>query len=536
MKRFSLVIVAAILCLAAGAVMICASASPSSGRQDAKALFVVEKDYLSAVSGKEKTPFDEEAVLFDGIAAPCDAVKETFYIPQVCGNEGTDGEITASGPVARILILDEEGEKSSKNENIERGRIFKAAVVKKNSYMEAHIIFTGLPLISISYEDGEIKGKEEHEGVISVLDPQRDRTLKIKCSFHVRGNTSVLFDKKSYRIELHDSAGRNIKENLLGLRRDDDWILNSLSTDCTLSRERTAYSLWEAVNALEDDPVPAPSMEYTEVFMNNRYEGVYGLMFPVDRKLMKMEPGDTLYKIRTWKEEMTAKGELTDYNGQNEILNENGFAYASIEYPGNNSGPYIWDPLKAYQDFVFETRDLQALREQGVSINRDNFVLHELFCEMTRAADNTWKNLFLAARKKKDGGYILSETIWDLNYTFGDVFTWDPDNGNTVFDRDGAESYKLRYDRDYGFASLEAADPSYRADAAAKWKKWRDSGIDPAYMTGMLEENIRTLTESGAFDRDCERWDRDNLSEEYKREVAAWIENRFHFLDRMCIY
>ena len=216
--------------------MICASASPSSGRQDAKALFVVEKDYLSAVSGKEKTPFDEEAVLFEGIAAPCDAVKETFYIPQVCGNDGTDGEITASGPGARILILDEEGEKSSKNENIEKGRIFKAAVVKKNSYMEAHVIFTGLPLISISYEDGEIKGKEEHEGVISVLDPQRDRALQMKCSFHVRGNTSVLFDKKSYRIELHDSAGRNIKENLLGLRRDDDWNLNSLSTDCKLSR------------------------------------------------------------------------------------------------------------------------------------------------------------------------------------------------------------------------------------------------------------------------------------------------------------
>ena len=36
--------------------------------------------------------------------------------------------------------------------------------------------------------------------------------------------------------------------------------------------------------------------------------------------------------------------------------NENGFAYASIEYPGNDSGPYIWDPLKAYQDFVFETQ------------------------------------------------------------------------------------------------------------------------------------------------------------------------------------
>ena len=357
--------------------------------------------------------------------------------------------------------------------------------------------------------------------------------MSFPCSFHVRGATSIIFEKKSYRIELHDAVGNNEDASLLGLREDDDWILNAVGTDKSLAREKICYDLWKKLGLMEEDPVPAPEMEYTELFINGEYMGVYGLMYPVDRKLMDMKPGDLLYKVNTWKEEADAPGRLTDHNGEREIFNQNGTAYVEIEYPGKDSGPYIWDPLEAYQDFVFETRDLQALREQGVSINRDNFVLHELFCEMTRAADNTWKNLFLAARKKKDGGYILSETIWDLNYTFGDVFTWDPDNGNTVFDRDGAESYKLRYDRDYGFASLEAADPSYRADAAAKWKKWRDSGIDPGYMTGMLEENIRTLTESGAFDRDCERWDRDNLSEEYKREVAAWIEKRFHFLDRM---
>lgn len=537
MKRFSLVIVTVILCMAAGAVMICASALPSSGRQNAKALFVMEEDYRREISGKEKIPFDSEAVLFEGIAAPCDAENETFYIPQVYGSEEPDGMITASDPDARICILDEKGENGGgKKENIEKGRSFKAAVIKKNTYMEASVVFTGLPAVSICYEDGEIKGKEKHEGVICVFDPLRNRTSRMDCSFHVRGNTSVLFDKKSYRIELHDRTGKNLKESLLGLRRDDDWVLNSLSTDCTLSREKTAYSLWETVNAMEETPVPAPSVEYAEVFLNNRYMGVYGLMFPVDRKLMNLQPGDLLYKIRTWKEEMTAKGELTDYNGQNEILNENGFAYASIEYPGNDSGPYIWDPLKVYQDFVFETQDPDTLRGQNVSVDRENFVLHELFCEMTRAADNTWKNLFLAARRKKEGGYVLTETVWDLNYTFGDVFTWDPENGNTVFDRNGTDSYKLRYDRDYGYTALAKADPSYRDDAAAKWIKWRDSGISPDLVSGMLEDNIRILVRSGAFKRDCERWNREAPSDSYKEETALWIKKRFQFLDKMYSY
>ena len=514
--------------------MYCAWALPSSGREGAKALFVMESEYKRETEGRKKIPFDENAVLFEGIAAPCDKASETFYIPQKAGTDGLDGQITPSDEKARLLILDEEEEFSShKRESIESGRGFRAAVLYENSYMEASVIFTGLPMITISYEDGEIEGKEEHQGVIRVLDPERGKALQMLCSFHVRGNTSVLFDKKSYRIELHDHLGRNEKESLLGLRRDDDWILNSLSTDCTLSREKTAYTLWEKVNEMEENPVPAPSVEYAEVVIGGDYRGVYGLMFPVDRKLMKLERGDILYKIRTWQEEMTAKGELTDYNGQNEILNENGFAYASIEYPGKDSGPYLWDPLKAYQDFVFKTRDPETLQGQKVTVDRDNFVLHELFCEMTRAADNTWKNLFLAARKRSDGGYVLTETIWDLNYTFGDVFTWDPENGNTVFDRGGTDSYKIRYDRDYGFSALEAADPTFRKDAAAKWKKWREAGIGPELFTGLFEENRRILSESGALKRDCERWGREVPSDHYRSELNEWIENRFQFLDTM---
>ena len=81
---------------------------------------------------------------------------------------------------------------------------------------------------------------------------------------------------------------------------------------------------------------------------------------------------------------------------------------------------------------------------------------------MARAGDNTWKNLFLAAYENGRGGYILRETIWDLNYTFGDAFVWDPENGNTAFMKESTDSYKLRYDRDYGYSALVIADEGHR--------------------------------------------------------------------------
>ena len=168
---------------------------------------------------------------------------------------------------------------------------------------------------------------------------------------------------------------------------------------------------------MEEKPVPSASIEYAELFMNRSYQGVYGLMTPIDAKLMDMKPGDLLYRLKTWKEEMTAPGKLTDYNGERQILNENGFSYAEIEYPGRMGGEYIWDPLEAYQDFVFETGDLEEMREEGVVLDTENFIVYELFCEMTRASDNSWKNLFVAARKGEDGMYTLSETRSSSNGT-----------------------------------------------------------------------------------------------------------------------
>ena len=534
MKKYSLFIVTILLCLTAGAVLFCASTLPSRRRAAVGAHFLAEESYKKEIFGKKKIPFDASAVQIEGMAVPCNEETGTFYIPLKSGEEKCSSLLQASERGAAICILDDAGAADGNMRKcVAEGHSFQAAVVSGRTFMEAHLVFTYLPAVVLTYDDGEIKGEEEHTGGIRVYDPERESFLRTPCSFHMRGNTSVIFDKKSYRLELHDSAGNNCKESLLGMRRDDDWILNSLSTDCTLSREKICYSLWKRLNSMEEEPVPAPEVEYCEVFINNRYMGVYGLMFPVDRKLLELSPGDLLYKMKIWREELTAEGRFTDHNGEEDILNKNGFAYATIAYPKSGEGDLIWDPLQIYQDFVFESQDIRDLEKNHISIDRENFILHELFCEMTRAADNTWKNLFLTARSDRKGGYELSETIWDLNYTFGDVFTWDPDRGNTRFDAAGARSYKLRYDRDYGFAALASADPPIRAEAAAKWKKWRQEGIGPAYIIDLFRQEREVLLQSGAMKRDCERWDRTMPSDEYADMLEKWIDERFDFLDNL---
>jgi hypothetical protein len=127
--------------------------------------------------------------------------------------------------------------------------------------------------------------------------------------------------------------------------------------------------------------------------------------------------------------------------------------------------------------------------------------------------------------------YTLSETIWDLNYTFGDQYVWDLDNGNTVFNKKSSSGYQIRYDRDYGSAVLEYVDPDYRSGKIEKWKQWRSNGIGPEFIADMFENERTLLTESGAALRNEERWP--GSTDADFAQIYTWIGERFRFLDEM---
>lgn len=531
MKKIILPLLIIIICTAAGAAVTYAlTDSPGEG-ESVEACFTDASVYDEVVRSREQKEFDASLLQYEGVRIPYDRETGTLFIPQSCGSAQWEGTITSRQPGARIYIRNE-GEYTL-SECLREGTVFKIAVADEKTYMESSLVFTGLPVIAIRFDQDFAQIGEEYTASWRILDPYGKEYKELGCAFHVRGNTSLMFDKKSYRITLRDGARNKIHESFLGMRSDDDWILNSLGTDKTLAREKVSYMLWEKLNENEEQPVPSSRIEYAELFMNDSYQGVYGLMFPVDKKLMKMESGDILYKVKTWQEENDVPGKLTDYNGESAVFNTNGFSYAEIKYPRTaEDGPFLWDPFEAYQDMVFETGDPVAMERSGVRIDRDNFILHELFCEMARAGDNTWKNLFLAAYSDGNDGYLLRETIWDLNYTFGDAFCWDPENGNTVFLPDSTDNYELRYDRDYGYSTLASADPDLRKETAGRWRSWRESGISASYVNGMFEQQKQYLENSGALKRNTQRWRTGTDDSDYER-IGKWLDARFAFMDRL---
>ena len=437
---------------------------------------------------------------------------------------------------------------------VAEGHAFEALLVSGQHVQAFHIILTGLPALCIEKTDREeILNKEEHEGRLRYIPlDQTDAGTDfseaadlsdasdlseaapdalLKCTFHVRGNVSSGMDKKPYKISLTNGAGEKMKVSLGGLRADDDWILNPLYTDQSRVREMTAYTLWDRVSAFSDSPQASSRMRYVEVFLDHSYQGIYGLMEPVDGTQLGLSPGDLLYKIDRWDREYPYIDLYEESEGKTEIYNDHGFPCVEIRYPIAWDPSADWSPMQAFHEFSFRTKDPRSLTTAGLETDIDSVVTLSLYCAMTHAMDNNWKNSFLIA-KQTDGGYQLFRTIWDLNYVFGDVFIFEPDEKYTVFDPKTASGYTPCEDSTYDFEAFLQADLSLEGSLADKWAVWRKGGISADSICQDARAHMSRLTESGALAREMERWPQQKNCAEALDEMEEWIRTRFAYLDK----
>lgn len=503
-----------------------------------------EKRFSAAVEGVPRVPFLASDVLWDNGEAACDEETAKVFIPcsldyckwmsELAESGSADIERAWQGIVSGLQPGKEGGEilikKSSEmrdpssvvRNGWECDAVFlRADEAGKRIASEFHIVLTGLPVMCLKKTDGrEIKGKERHEGSVRLIgtvggEASSDSGKAFRCSFHVRGNSSSLLEKKPYRISLLDDSGK-LKEDAswLGMRKDDDWILNPLYTDQTRVREKTAYQLWEKLSAFSDNPVPSSHMGYIELFLDGEYLGLYGLMEPIDGKQEGLSRGDLLYKISRWNNEGFSYTDLYDEaeeGREKEIFAPGESTCVEICWPVRWDATSTWLPMQAFHEFTFRSHDPGILDEAALEVDLDSVASLSLFCAFAHARDNLWKNTFLIAKRNgnvnKDGkpSYTLLRTIWDLNFVFGDDFSGRKDFGFNRFTIGAASRYVVS-DSTFDFDAFCAANPGMEERLAKKWKAWRDGGLSAEFVLGMLDENRRLLVESGAAERERRKW------------------------------
>jgi len=93
-----------------------------------------------------------------------------------------------------------------------------------------------------------------------------------RIRIEVRGRSSQRFPKKQFALETVDAQGDNRNVRLLGMPRENDWILYAAYNDATSMRNVVAYRAARFMDRY------AARTRFVELVLNGRYWGVYVLM------------------------------------------------------------------------------------------------------------------------------------------------------------------------------------------------------------------------------------------------------------------
>ncbi len=522
---------------------------PAEGETAVKAFGDYVTDLREAeqmLSGKEETERlleDGEAGLHvNGYEAAFDKKKQIFYLYQPAGSEAWQGDLRPYG--AELYILSDEYTEDPFRA-VEKGHVFEAVFCTKDSYQRAGIVLTGMPVVKIETQREEpreypvedidnyvFNSETRYYGEITVFQPgslalpenkgaaEAYQVLHRKVCYHERGQNSALFSKKSYAVKLLNQKEKGISEPLLGMQRSTDWKLLAMYSDPNKVRDKVSMDLWEEIAKAEEGfNERGPEMEYCEVVLDGEYMGLYGMMLPVDEHTLGLGEGNVLYKILDWY--MPEPADIQASIDQNyEVCYP-----VRIRYPEKNGAvEELWKPITEYFTCKYWSIDFNAYSEMSYV---ENLADYYIFIQTVSGFDNYLKNTYIFSEETAGGaGYKMITIPWDLNYTFGNCYSYEPDLNYTAFNDDASVNYVEPVLEQLFRSSFNGEGEVLKE----RWNKYRTGILRTEHITELLQENMDHLQETGAFARDTERWE-GALNSSDLSEVESYVERRMLYLD-----
>ncbi|WP_019946833.1 CotH kinase family protein [Hymenobacter aerophilus] len=402
-----------------------------------------------------------------------------------------------------------------------------ASLTTRTGYEAEHdgtryaVYFTDLPILSITTRDS-IQDTPSIAGRLTLVDGQ-GQTLTADLGIEYRGGFSQTYPKKSYELSFwQDSTGAKSRDvRLLGMRSDNKYNLQALYNEPLRVRNKSSHELWQEIHqptyrAQEPDAKSGIALEYVEVFVNGTYRGVYALTERIDRKQLKLKKysnGITgeLYKGDDWGPAVTFSG-LPDFDNSSEI-------WAGFEYKHPDE-QIDWTSLHGFVGFVRNSSEREFLATYQQKFNLQNAVDYYLFLNLTRATDNTGKNLYIAKYKQGEPYFYVP---WDLDGVFGTG--WDGLNNNTTTDLLSNGFYnRLWQDRTAN---------GFRATLQTRWAELRRTILTEEHILGKFRANQSLLQRNAVYEREQLAW-ADFAPATMATQLdytSTWLTNRLRFLD-----
>lgn len=400
----------------------------------------------------------------------------------------------------------------------------------KNKRSVMHLRLSGLPVIYVEYTGGDLY-ENQVPGSMTVVDPdyalhgQEAPILAYDITIGYRGQSSLNYKKHNYTVHLWQN-GEKYKTGLLGLRKDDDWILCGAMNDLLRLRNTVAMDLWDEYYSLPWDPARSGAIEgaFCEVYMNGRYIGLYSLNERLDRKQVAIdkENGQIVRSVQA-----EASGvNLMDFSTVGKKLPGDSELWYNMELKYPKPGDMKASDWNRFYDFLqfAVNSDSEAFASHiGDYIDIDNFAAYYVYITATGATGNMIKNLY----------FVMGDKTTDPRYR---LIPWDMD-GSFARRNDATKREVDIISSNHLFEWLVQTDAGgFNELCREKWRQYKDTVFSYDHIMGLFQKYYDELDGSGVWEREAAAWP--NFKDAFSFRPAAelqyvydYMKQRLEFVD-----
>ena len=475
-----------------------------------------------------------------------DKVSDTYMVSIPENAFGTDYEASiALDATAGWSNLSIEGTDIADNytfKQVEGNKIYKIHAQEGDKEINTQLTFTFLPLLVM---EGTF-GYDYAQGNISLLSPEAAEPTNSFAKVKWRGGTTNTADKhkRNYKIKTLNEKGKKQEISLLGMREDNNWILDAGQIDLFRLRNRIATEIWNdfATKPYYASKEPKAKSGVTgkvvEVILNNEYRGIYSLTEAMDRKELKLKKYDDknqefhgqLWKVSSW-DKATFWDIDKDYDNTQETWHAFETKYPDID----DVNPTDYSPLYEAIDFVVNSNDETFKKEVGDYFDIPVLIDYQLFQETLKPVDNNGKNMYWGIYDVAES-QKLTLAIWDLDASVGQDWHCStplhPDYVLPNTDLGVKDGFNL-YHR---LSSLNV--DNYNEKVASRYQELRKTYFSEDNLISRYQGYYDMLVKSGAASREECKWSKDSdiggYPLNFKSEIEYiknWIINRLNYLD-----
>ena len=444
-------------------------------------------------------------------------------------------------------------------------------------------IGSDLPYIKITTQN--IIQNEPKVGAKMEVFEKGEKTFSSPIGIEYRGASSFrMSNKKSYGIETWDDSGNDIDQEILGLPKEEDWILTghvfrSPETifDPSLMRHYIGYELYRTMGNY------ASRSKFVELEIGNysgdsNYQGVYVFMEKLKRDSNRIDiaklkndendsesiTGGYILKIdKTSGSDVALENQPLQYyedNWQDDASYNEGISFRSKYDVNGNSiesldpfGPpyhqfqyletyflyeypkadeisldqkmYIQNYINAFEKALADENFNSDSREYLDYIDINSFVDFFIINELTGNVDGYRLSTFMHKDRDKK---LKMGPIWDLNIAYGN-------SDRLPFD-DWIANYNIHVPNDAWLVPFWwkkfLQDPVFKTSVKSRWKELRANVLLTGNILDLIEETSQYLIRNGAIERNYNRWN--GIPVDYPKainDIKSYLSDRLSWMD-----